>query len=93
MVVQYDLIATLKKSKKPHRLAKQTRVRADTVLVMGKDEEDLAKLCMSVCCAIQSRPWIREIDVRKRFVNVDLAFMESIDPWWVEMSASWRRDQ
>lgn len=64
------------------KLGKQVKVRRDIVLVMGKDETELAELCMGVCYAIHSRPWVREIDLWKSFVNVSLEFVEGLDPRW-----------
>jgi hypothetical protein len=62
----------------------QVRVRRDVILVLGKDEEDLAKLAMHATYSLQGAPWIREVDLWKSFVNVDLEFVENLDKYWVE---------
>ncbi|KAK3315429.1 hypothetical protein B0H66DRAFT_606313 [Apodospora peruviana] len=37
--------------------------RGDSVLVMGKDEEELLKWCTAVTYALQTKPWLRELDL------------------------------
>jgi hypothetical protein len=58
--------------------------RTDAVLVMGTDEKDLLKWCTAVTFALQTKPWLREVDLWKSFVNVDLEFLEGLDPFWLE---------
>ncbi|KAK3303234.1 uncharacterized protein B0T15DRAFT_495799 [Chaetomium strumarium] len=58
--------------------------RADLVLVMGEDERDLLKWCTAVTFALQTKPWLREVDLWKSFVNVDLEFPEGLEPFWLE---------
>jgi hypothetical protein len=53
--------------------------RGDLVLVMGTDQEDLLRWCTAVTFALQTKPWLREVDLWKSFVNVDLAFLEGLD--------------
>lgn len=84
MSIHYWLYNALDKYRKELKVGTQVRARRDMVLVMGKDEEDLAELCMGVCYVIHSRPWIREVDLWKSFINVDLNFIEGLDEWWVE---------
>jgi len=57
--------------------------RGDLVLVMGKDQEDLLKWSTAVTFALQTKPWFREVDLWKSFVNVDLGFMEGLDKFWL----------
>ncbi|KAK6949802.1 hypothetical protein Daesc_008123 [Daldinia eschscholtzii] len=56
--------------------------RGETILVMGLDEAELLKYVTAVVFAIQTKPWHREIDLWKSFVNVDLEFLEGLDPYW-----------
>ncbi|QSZ37286.1 hypothetical protein DSL72_009380 [Monilinia vaccinii-corymbosi] len=57
--------------------------KRDKYLVMGKDENELAKLVIGVTYAVQMRPWRQEVDVWKSFINVDLKFLEGLgDRWW-----------
>ncbi|KAI1134852.1 hypothetical protein F5Y05DRAFT_192827 [Hypoxylon sp. FL0543] len=58
--------------------------RNEVILVMGLDETDLLKHVTAVTFAIQTKPWHREIDLWKSFVNVDLAFLEGLDPYWLD---------
>ncbi|KAK0616875.1 hypothetical protein B0T14DRAFT_589176 [Immersiella caudata] len=57
--------------------------RGDLVLVMGKDQEDLLRWCTAVTFALQTKPWFREVDLWKSFVNVDLEFVEGLDEFWL----------
>jgi hypothetical protein len=57
--------------------------RGDLVLVMGTDETDLLKWCTAVVFALQTKPWLREVDLWKSFVNVDLDFLERLDEYWL----------
>lgn len=57
--------------------------RGDLFLVMETGERELMKSCVAVTMAVQSRPWMREIDLWGSFVNVDLEFLEGLDEaWW-----------
>ncbi|KAI1654605.1 hypothetical protein F4813DRAFT_398932 [Daldinia decipiens] len=58
--------------------------RSETILVMGLDEVELLKYVTAVVFAIQTKPWHREIDLWKSFVNVDLEFLEGLDPYWLD---------
>ncbi|KPM43969.1 hypothetical protein AK830_g2623 [Neonectria ditissima] len=58
--------------------------RGDLILVMGADSADLLKYCTAVTFALQTKPWLREIDLWKSFVNVDLDFVASLDPFWLD---------
>ncbi|RYP36854.1 hypothetical protein DL767_003244 [Monosporascus sp. MG133] len=58
--------------------------RGDVILVMGSDELDLLRYAVAVTFAIQTKPWYREIDLWKSFVNVDLGFLEGLDPYWLD---------
>ncbi|KAI1206620.1 uncharacterized protein F4807DRAFT_463565 [Annulohypoxylon truncatum] len=58
--------------------------RNEVILVMGTDEVDLLKYVTAVTFAIQTKPWHREIDLWKSFVNVDLEFLEDLDPYWLD---------
>ncbi|EEU39678.1 uncharacterized protein NECHADRAFT_104871 [Fusarium vanettenii 77-13-4] len=58
--------------------------RADLILVMGKDDDELLKYCTAVTFAIQTKPWLREIDLWKSFINVDLEFLQGLDPYWLD---------
>ncbi|KAK0637426.1 hypothetical protein B0T17DRAFT_588285 [Bombardia bombarda] len=58
--------------------------RGDLVLVMGEDEEDLMRWCVAVTFALQTKPWLREVDLWKSFVNVDLEFLEGLGEWWLD---------
>lgn len=53
--------------------------RGDLILVMGKDQEDLLRWSAAVTFALQTKPWLREVDLWKSFVNVDLDFLERLD--------------
>ncbi|KAI0880759.1 uncharacterized protein GGS22DRAFT_182070 [Annulohypoxylon maeteangense] len=58
--------------------------RNEVILVMGTDEVDLLKYVTAVTFAIQTKPWHREIDLWKSFVNVDLGFLEGVDEYWLD---------
>ncbi|KAI0197641.1 hypothetical protein F4808DRAFT_473678 [Astrocystis sublimbata] len=57
--------------------------RDDVVLVMGVDQLDLLRRVVAVTFAIQTKPWFREFDLWKSFVNVDVEFLEGLDPYWL----------
>lgn len=58
--------------------------RGDLILVMGTDERDLLKYCTAVTFAMQTKPWFREVDLYKSYVNVGLDFLEQLDPFWLD---------
>ncbi|KAI1745252.1 hypothetical protein F4680DRAFT_401566 [Xylaria scruposa] len=58
--------------------------RSDVVLVMGVDQLDLLRYATAVTFAIQTKPWIREFDLWKSFINVDIEFLENLDPYWLD---------
>ncbi|KAF1983275.1 hypothetical protein K402DRAFT_338776 [Aulographum hederae CBS 113979] len=66
------------------QFGQQVFVWKDTVLVMGRSEEDLKKLATATVFAIQARPWRLEVDLWKSFVNVDVGFLERLDEKWLE---------
>lgn len=57
--------------------------RGDLVLVMGTDERDLLKWTTAVTFALQTKPWLREVDLWKSFVNVDIEFLEGLHEYWL----------
>ncbi|KAM7183928.1 hypothetical protein V8F20_012427 [Naviculisporaceae sp. PSN 640] len=58
--------------------------RGDLVLVMGEGEEDLLKWCVAVTFALQTKPWLREVDLWKSFVNVGLPELEALNEYWLD---------
>ena len=58
--------------------------RRDLFLVMGTDEEDLLRFTTATIFAIQTEPWRLEVDLWRSFVNVDLGFLESLRPEWLD---------
>ncbi|KAH6603838.1 mfs allantoate [Trichoderma cornu-damae] len=58
--------------------------RGDLILVMGKDVADLLKYCTAVTFSIQTKPWLREVDLWKSFINVELDVLQELDPLWLE---------
>ncbi|KAI0485340.1 hypothetical protein GGR56DRAFT_70131 [Xylariaceae sp. FL0804] len=66
-----------------HLFKDRVRHRAETILVMGEDEQDLFRYVTAVTFAIQTKPWHREIDLWKSFVNVPLEVLEGLDPYWL----------
>lgn len=58
--------------------------RADLILVMGVDEDDLLRYCTAVTFAMQTKPWLREIDLWKSFINVDVEFLLDLDAFWMD---------
>ncbi|KAI1147920.1 hypothetical protein F4825DRAFT_455000 [Nemania diffusa] len=58
--------------------------RGDVVLVMGVDQLDLLRYATAVTFVVQTKPWFREFDLWKSFVNVDAAFLEALDPFWLD---------
>ncbi|CAG9978536.1 unnamed protein product [Clonostachys byssicola] len=60
----------------------QVAHRGDLILVMAEDSKQLFKYATAVTFALQTRPWIREVDLWKSFVNVELDVLEGLDPYW-----------
>lgn len=58
--------------------------RGDAIMVMAEDEQELFRLSTIVTFAMQTKPWLREVDLWKSFVNVGLDFLEELDPVWLE---------
>ncbi|KAI1828392.1 hypothetical protein F4861DRAFT_528930 [Xylaria intraflava] len=58
--------------------------RSEIVLVMGLDQLDLFRYATAVTFAIQTKPWFREFDLWKSFVNVDIDFLEKLNPYWLD---------
>ena len=58
--------------------------RGDLILVMGEDETDLLRHCTVVTFALQTKPWLREVDLWKSFVNVSANFIRQMDNSWLE---------
>ncbi|KAK8008784.1 MFS allantoate transporter [Apiospora marii] len=58
--------------------------RGEVILVMGTDEAELFRNAVAMTFAIQTKPWLREIDLWKSFINVDLGFLEGLDPYWLD---------
>jgi hypothetical protein len=67
-----------------HLFGENVIVRRDLYFVMGVDEEELLKLATAVVYAVQTRPWRLEIDLWRSFVNVDHAFVESLEDRWLD---------
>ncbi|KAI1420287.1 hypothetical protein F5Y12DRAFT_719670 [Xylaria sp. FL1777] len=65
------------------QLGERVAHRDDVVLVMGLDQLDLLRCATAVTFAIQTKPWFREFDLWKSFVNVDIEFLEGLDPYWL----------
>lgn len=80
--IHYNVGLALSKFKM--QLGKQVVHRRDVILVMGSDEKDLLRLSTAATFAVQGWPWLREIDLWKSFVNVDLRFLEGLDKWWLD---------
>lgn len=58
--------------------------RGDLILVMGEDAADLLKYCTAVTFAVQTKPWLREVDLWKSFINVELGFLQQLDAFWLD---------
>ncbi|KAM0283247.1 hypothetical protein ACHAQK_011072 [Fusarium lateritium] len=67
-----------------HKFGDRVINRGDLILVMGEDADDLLKFCTAVTFAIQTKPWLREVDLWKSFINVDLGFIEGLESHWLE---------
>ncbi|XPS80532.1 hypothetical protein M3J09_012484 [Ascochyta lentis] len=62
---------------------KQVWVAKDLVVVMGRDEKELRRFSEGVTWAVQTKPWRLEVDFWRSFVNVDVEFLEGLDPAWL----------
>ncbi|KAF2126227.1 hypothetical protein P153DRAFT_378428 [Dothidotthia symphoricarpi CBS 119687] len=62
----------------------QVVVAKDLVLIMGRNENNTRQLSEAVTWAIQTKPWRLEVDFWRSFVNVDVEFLEELDPRWLE---------
>ena len=58
--------------------------RGDLILVMGRDAADLLKYATAVTFVLQTKPWLREVDLHKSFINVGLDLLEELDPYWLD---------
>ncbi|KAK2616617.1 hypothetical protein QQS21_000440 [Conoideocrella luteorostrata] len=58
--------------------------RGDLILAMGENVEELFKICTVVTFAMQTKPWLREVDLWKSFINVDLDFLIDLDEYWLD---------
>jgi len=65
-------------------LKKQVTFRGDIIQVAGKDEMDLFRASTIVTFALQTKPWMREVDLWRSFINVDLAFLEGLHRSWLD---------
>ncbi|KAF2765278.1 hypothetical protein EJ03DRAFT_331094 [Teratosphaeria nubilosa] len=72
------------------RRAKTTKLRGhfevkrDIVLVMADDEASLPEVLTGMVFSLQTDPWRYEVDWWKRFVDVDLSFLECLDRKWLD---------
>lgn len=58
--------------------------RGDAVLVMAESEEELFRLSTIVTFVMQTKPWLREVDLWRSFVNVELDFLQDLNPAWLD---------
>ncbi|VUC25117.1 unnamed protein product [Clonostachys rosea] len=58
--------------------------RGDLILVMAEDSKQLFKYATAVTFALQTWPWVREVDLWKSFINVELDVLEGLDPYWLD---------
>lgn len=60
--------------------------RGDAVLVAGKDEGELFRNVIAVALTLTTKPWLREIDLWKSYINTDLKGIEQAHEWgWLEL--------
>ena len=52
--------------------------------MMAEGEDRLQKIVSAVTFAVQTKPWLLEIDLWKSFVNIDLEFLNGLDPKWLD---------
>lgn len=53
-------------------------------MVVGVDESELFRNATGVTFAMTTKPWLREEDLWRSFVNVDLRFLEGLDGEWLD---------
>jgi len=82
--IYYTLQQLLQKFKRELGVGTYVVQRRDIILVMGETEEDLMRRVLATTFAVQARPWLREIDLWRSFVNVKLGFLEGLDEWWLD---------
>ena len=82
--IHFNMEQALGKFKRQLHFGKQVLPRRDLIFVMGSDEEELMKLTIGATYAVQARPWIREIDLWKSFINVDEDFLKGLHRWWLD---------
>ncbi|POS74167.1 hypothetical protein DHEL01_v207434 [Diaporthe helianthi] len=58
--------------------------RGDAILVMAGSDEELLRLSTIATFAMQTKPWLREVDLWRSFVNVELGFLQGLDPSWLD---------
>ena len=58
--------------------------RKDLYLVMGINEEGLLKYTTATIFAIQQEPWRLEADLWRSFINVDMDFIDALQPEWTD---------
>jgi hypothetical protein len=68
----------------PEEFVDRVVSRGDLVLVMGVDEEDLLRYCTAVTFVLQTKPWLREVDLWRSFINVDVKFLQELDDFWLD---------
>lgn len=54
------------------------------MLVMAESEEELLRLSTIATFAMQTKPWLMEVDLWRSFVNVELGFLQGLDPSWLD---------
>ena len=60
--------------------------RGDAILVAGKDELELFRHAFAITLALTTKPWFREIDLWRSYINTDLEGIERADGWgWLEL--------
>jgi hypothetical protein len=82
--IHYNMEQALGKFRKQLQFGKRVLPRRDIIFVMGCDEEELMRLTIGAVYAVHARPWIREIDLWKSFINVDEKFLKGLDRWWLD---------
>ncbi len=74
---------TLRLQPYEHVWGKQVMICKDLVVVMGKNEQELRRFSEGATWMIQTKPWRLEVDFWRSFVNVDVKFLEALDPAWL----------
>jgi hypothetical protein len=67
-----------------HIFGDQVIIARDLLIVMGKDKDDYRRLSEEVTWAVQTQPWLQEVDLWPSFVDVDAAFLKGLDHKWLE---------